>query len=240
MVTSIQKLGAKQMAVIGIAVSLLAAMAQEIHAQKAGADINALIEEANNDPINQMMNAAKDGDMVRLADGISSGVGIDCTNKFGQTQLMYASAGGHTNTAGLLLQNKASLAAKDQLGRTPLMFAAEGNQAGMVRFLIEAGAVVDETDALGYTALIHAAKAGGAQAAQALIDNKASIDIQDGNGITPLIGAVVNRHKDTAFVLVQSGARLDIQSKSGFTAEEYARAIKATNIVNLLQGKVAK
>ena len=56
---------------------------------------------------------------------------------------MYASEGGHTDTARLLIENGADVNAKNKSDSTSLMYALEGGHTNTARLLIENGADVN-------------------------------------------------------------------------------------------------
>ncbi|TQK52409.1 ankyrin repeat protein [Streptomyces sp. SLBN-118] len=70
----------------------------------------------------------------------------------GYTALLWAAAGGHHETARLLLEANADPDA-GHLDRTPLMAAAEFGATGIVRDLLRHGADARRTDGQGHTAL---------------------------------------------------------------------------------------
>ena len=86
----------------------------------------------------------------------------------GVTPLHWAANGGHTETAALLLSNRADTNAKDNNGVTPLHAAAGKGRKEMVALLLANKADVNARDVNGVTPLLAAASNGQKETAQVL------------------------------------------------------------------------
>eukprot|EP00756_Hemistasia_phaeocysticola_P029214 Hpha_TRINITY_DN16216_c1_g1::TRINITY_DN16216_c1_g1_i6::g.12737::m.12737 len=73
---------------------------------------------------------------------------------------MWAAARGHTATVQYLLEQGASLEAKNYDGWTALMWTVSKGQTATVQLLLDKGARVEPKDSDGYTALDFAMKYG--------------------------------------------------------------------------------
>lgn len=71
------------------------------------------------------------------------------TRHRGQTPLMYAAEGGHTEICRALLDNGAAVNATDSYNRTALHLACKNSRVATARLLMEAGAAADVKSTLG-------------------------------------------------------------------------------------------
>ncbi len=129
----------------------------------------------------------------------------------------------------------------DGSGDAPLVMAAYEGHNEIVKMLLEAGADVTAVDpGMKATALHAAAYAGRTEAAKLLIEYKIDIDKQGPyNGYTALHDAIWQSNIDTAKVLIEAGANLTIKSNQGQSPLEFARSKKLTELVTLMEKKLA-
>ena len=78
--------------------------------------------------------------------------GSDSKDRDGRTPLMFAAAGGLSDTVKLLLDNGADVNARTEVGGTALIYAAAMGQLECVKLLIEHGADKTIRNDNGYTA----------------------------------------------------------------------------------------
>jgi len=83
------------------------------------------------------------------------GATID-VDRFGQSALFFAAAGGHTSCIKVLLEASAQVDAKDSAGQTPLFYAASQRHLGACNVLVQSGANPWTTDVKGVTPLARA------------------------------------------------------------------------------------
>ena len=104
------------------------------------------------------LNAAGQGDAVKLVALLACGVDIEAKNFRGSTALIFAAAAGHLNCCRLLLEGGANREATDNDGRSVLMRASR--HIDCVRLLVNSSVNIEARDKDGVTALMHAAAAG--------------------------------------------------------------------------------
>jgi ankyrin repeat protein len=152
-------------------------------------------------------------------------------------------------TARVLLDHGANIAAEDEERATPLMRAAEHGQTEVVRVLLEKGATVDARDKYGATSLI------GAACECAIIDMPATLDsmkllIYKGanvntrtlTGGTALMAAASAGRTENVALLLDRGALVDARDDHGNTALMIAAAgsgIPSADTVKLLLARGA-
>ena len=128
------------------------------------------------------------GEVQRL---IESGANINAVTPSGRMPIMLATAYGHTNIVRFLLENGASINAKDtNKGWSVLMFSTgiQNEEFETAKLLIENGADINETTTeSGETALMMACKQCHFNIARLLIETQnINLDITDNNGFTAL------------------------------------------------------
>ena len=187
----------------------------------AGADANGSLPEGET----VLMAAAKTGnpDVVGLL--LSGGADVDGTvpqgevqaynaadpnakeSWHGQTALMWAAAGGHTEAMRRLIAAGAYLDETSSLIDAPEI-EQDRRQGGFVYAKIPRGSM---------TALHLAAREGQMESVRALIDAGADLDAQDAEDSTALILATVNGYLDIAELLLESGADPNVADRFGRT-----------------------
>ncbi len=91
---------------------------------------------ANND----FIVAAKDGDIARVENMLSSGVNVNVKNSRGDTALIVASSEGHADIVELLISKKVDINAKNRNGQTAFMIASDNGHYEVVIMLRTSGA----------------------------------------------------------------------------------------------------
>ena len=107
-------------------------------------------------------------------------------NKDGETALMLASARGHADAVGTLLNVGADPDIRNNLGRTALMTAVDNERKDVVRALLKAKADPDIQSGEGHTALMYAAADRNHETLMALLNAGADANLQDAEGNTAL------------------------------------------------------
>ncbi|MBH37583.1 hypothetical protein CL658_00940 [bacterium] len=112
----------------------------------------------------QLLQAAKIGDIKRTKNLIKHGANVNVTNIYGETVLQLAAFDGFVEIVQLLLDKGAEVNATNKYGITALHFAAVGQaQEGyeeIVQLLVKAGADINARDIWGNTALQRATTFG--------------------------------------------------------------------------------
>jgi ankyrin repeat protein len=156
------------------------------------------------------------------------------------TALMKAVRNDDAAAVKKLIAQKVNVSELDN-GDAPLVMAAYLGHTEIVRLLLEAGADITAVDpGMKATALHAAAYAGRTEAAKLLIEHGIDIDKQGPkNGYTALHDAIWENNVDTAKVLIEAGANLQLKSHDGETPMQFARSKHRTEIVKLIERKLA-
>ena len=147
----------------------------------------------------------------------------DARNRFGETPLHQAAAGGDLAWAKKLIGLGADVNARVQSderensewGNTPLHYAARGGHVAVAEALVAAKADVNAANALGMTPLHRAVK--HPKMTDFLIVEGAKVDAQDVRGRTPLHYAATDVQADAAAVLCEHGAQANAKDRDGRT-----------------------
>lgn len=146
--------------------------------------------------------AALDGDLSTVKEGIASGLETDVTDAEHHTALMLAAYNGHTGIVDFLLKEGAQPDITDNMNRTALMYASTGPFRETVLALLQAGADPDMTDSVEhFTALMFAAAEGQTAVVKALLEHGADQGMKDIDGEGAYDFAVANGHSVTAALL---------------------------------------
>ena len=116
----------------------------------------------------QLINAAKNGDLLEARWLIANGANPNAVNSQGSRALWFAVQGGHTEIAKLLLSAGANPNIASSFGWTNLMTAASRNYSEIVKALLSAGAKPNAVHKSGETALDIALNEKNAESAQVL------------------------------------------------------------------------
>jgi ankyrin repeat protein len=156
--------------------ALLCAVSMPVAAQNAPPQITleaAFIEMAYN------------GNLNAIKEFVTKGTPVDSTVDDQSTALMWATFNGHTAVAAYLLENDATVDAKDINGRTALLYASSGPYPETVGLLLRHGTDVNaQGKTEGFTALMMAASEGYLDVARVLLLNGAAVDTIDRDGDT--------------------------------------------------------
>ena len=146
--------------------------------------------------------AALDGDLSTVREGIASGLETDVTDAEHHTALMLAAYNGHTGIVDFLLKEGAQPDITDNMNRTALMYASTGPFSETVLALLQAGADPDLTDSEEhFTALMFAAAEGQSAVVKTLLEHGADPGLKDIDGEGAYDFAVANGHTETAALL---------------------------------------
>ena len=157
---------------------------------------------------NQLISAAKSGDVAGIQAALDRGANIEATDNDGQTALMQAARWGHADAVKLLLEKGANVKSTDKNGTTALLCAAPNGSADMVKLLLEKGSDIEAKDDDGYTALMNAAIKGSADVVKLLLDNGANIEAKNRDGKTALMFAFKFGNVDVVNILLKKLIKL--------------------------------
>lgn len=123
---------------------------------------------------------------------------------------------------------------RDAQGNTPLIVAANSGQKVAVNFLLEKDADVNAQNKAGNTALISACFKGSQAETDLLIEHHANPNIQNVNGVTALIAAVKLGNTEIVKQLLGNGADARLSDRRHKSAVDYAKDLKQSDILDLL------
>jgi uncharacterized protein len=138
------------------------------------------------------------------------------------------------NLAGQLLDQGASVDARDRLGARPLSHAAQSGHLEMVDLLLQRGAPINARNLAGSTALFAAAERGQTAVVQRLIDHGADVSLKGRSDISPVAAAAFAGRASLVKLLIEHGADAHSPDDTGKTPIVYAAASGQLEIVKLL------
>jgi ankyrin repeat protein len=139
--------------------------------------------------------------------------------------------------ATTLLDQGASVDARDRLGARPLSRAARSGHLEMVDLLLQRGAPINARDLTGATALYVAAERGQTAVVQRLIDKGADANLKGRSGTSPLAAAAFAGRNQVVKMLLAHGADARAADDTGKPPIVYAAASGELDIVRQLLGQ---
>jgi ankyrin repeat protein len=133
-----------------------------------------------------------------------------------------------------LLDNGASVDARDRLGARPLSHAARFGHLEMVDLLLARGAPIDARNLAGATALFSAAERGHTLVVQRLIERGADVKLVGRSGVSPVAAAAYAGNDAIVEALLANGADERAPDETGKPPIVYAAAGARLDIVKRL------
>jgi uncharacterized protein len=150
---------------------------------------------------------------------------------------LFSSADGNcVNLATALLDQGASVDARDRLGARPLSHAARSGHLEMLDLLLARGAPIDARDLNGATALYYAAERGHSPIVQRLIERGADVKLTGKSGVSPIAAAAYAGRDSIVAMLLAHGADGRAPDDTGKPPVIYAAASGRLDIVKQLLG----
>ena len=150
---------------------------------------------------------------------------------------LFSSADGNcVNLATRLLDQGASVDARDRIGARPLSHAARSGHLEMVDLLLARGAPIDARDLNGATALYYAAERGHNVVVQRLIERGADVKLTGRSGVSPVAAAAYAGRDSIVTMLLAHGADGHGPDDTGKPPVVYAAASGRLDIVKQLLG----
>ena len=134
--------------------------------------------------------------------------------------------------AGLLDQG-ASLAARDRFANTAFVLAAANGHDELATYFLDNGAALDHFNLNGSTALLRAVIANERKMVKLLLERGADVFVQNRAGVTPLAAAAFNGNRRMVQMLIEAGADPAQPDGTGKPPIIYAAAKGYANIVRL-------
>lgn len=160
-----------------------------------------------NVPLEDLFNAAKNGDLLRVKTLFTKGADVNAKTSYGLTALMLASQEGHLDVVQVLLAKGAGVNVKSYNGGIALMLASEEGHLDVAQVLLAKGAEVNAKRNDGATALIQASQNGHLEVVQALLAKGADVNAKTNDGGSALDVAKAGGHADIEALLIQAGAK---------------------------------
>jgi ankyrin repeat protein len=148
--------------------------------------------------------------------------------------LFSAVDGNCIDLATKLLDEGASLDARDRLGARPLSHAAKSGHLQMVDLLLARGAPIDARNLDGATALYFAAEGSHILIAQRLIERGADVNLTGRSGISPIAAAAYAGNELIVEALLAHGADPLVPDETGKPPIVYAAAGARLDIMKRL------
>ena len=133
-----------------------------------------------------------------------------------------------------LLNDGASVEARDRMGAMPLSRAAGAGEATLAALFLDAGARVDAQNLEGSSALFIAAEFERLAVVRLLLEHGASVNLPGRNGIPPLAAAAYTGNIEIVETLLEKGADATAVDATGKSALAYAAGRGFTRVVRLL------
>ncbi len=182
------------------------------------------------------MQAARVGDIARLAGLLAAGTDVNGANRNGGTALMYAVLGRQLGSVNLLLEHGVDVDAVAANGWSAIMIAAAKGFDEIAGVLLAAGANPNLADVYGWTPLMRAVYERRIDVVRRFLDHPGTdVNRVGENGFTALHLAIERGLADVATVLLQHGARQDLRDNAGRTAQQLATLSQRPDLVRLFQ-----
>ena len=164
----------------------------------------------------EVIDAAKAGNHVTMAELIREGYRINAKDEHGCTPLHLACTKGYIKCVNLLLHAGADIKKEDKTTQTALRAAAKHGSYECVKALIRAGADVNNESYCGFTALHSASWYGHDDCVEYLIKSGADVKSPSKFSSPPIVLAAMAIHKNYRYkfhrcvqLLVEAGADID-------------------------------
>jgi len=141
-----------------------------------------------------VIKAAKFGDLKSLVKSLDAGTQIDHADPAGETALFHIIGSGSKKGFDLLMERGANTQVKDIQGNTVLHKAATFSRERFAKALINMGVKVNSTNKVGATPLHYAVRNGDEGITKLLLEHGAEKNISDfqGNSVVNLVEAMLN------------------------------------------------
>lgn len=150
------------------------------------------------------------------------------------TTLFAAAERGCIGLATTLLDQGASVDARDRFGARPLSRAARSGHLAVVDLLLQRGAPIDARNLAGATALYAAAERGQVSVVQRLIDKGADVNLKGRSGTSPVAAAAFAGRSQVVKLLLTHGADATVADETGKPPIVYAAASGDLDILQQL------
>lgn len=182
-------------------------------------------------PNEDLLEAARSGDLNALKAALDAGADIEAKRKHGDTSLMEASRYGRNAIVRELLDRGANIEAADIDGFTSLMGASWNGKLDAVKELLDRGANIEAANKHGFTSLMGATLYNNLDVLKLLLGRGANIDATNYKGNTSLMEASDMGYIDVVKLLLEKGANRDKKNESGETAYDVAATQEIRDLI---------
>ncbi|KAF9404329.1 hypothetical protein HW555_014392 [Spodoptera exigua] len=166
---------------------------------------------------------------------------IDEVTAKGETPLLIATHENFIDIAKQLIDAGADINLQDQISDSPYLYAGAQGKTEILAYMLDKQ-VPDQQkiNRFGGNALIPAAEKGHLENVKLLLkDGRVAIDHQNNFGYTALIEAVAltdgsSIYQEIVNVLLEAGADKTLRDNTGRTAEDYARSLGYSELLNIM------
>jgi uncharacterized protein len=200
---------------------------------------------AEGGPAKALLEAAAKGDAAAVERSLAAGVKVEIRDAAGRTPLLLATHGNHVEAARLLIAAGADVNAKDDIQDSAYLYAGAHGRTEILKMTLAAGADLKSLNRYGGTALIPACHYGHVDAVKVLLATAVDVDHINRLGWTALLEAVILGdggpvHTEIVRLLLEAGANPAIADREGVTPLEHAKRRGFTEMVRLLEARVAR
>lgn len=177
----------------------------------------------NQRQLNVLFFGAVEKDCISVVHGLlARGASLEARDRFGNTPLLHAAAGGHENIIRLLLDRGSSIDEANLAGSSALSRAVVGNHRRAVELLLERGADIRAAGRGGVTPLSAAAFNGNARILDLLLRHGADPTEWDKTGKGPILYAAARGFAPMVARLLGAGVDPNEPYGHGLTALMWA------------------
>ncbi|MBO0474312.1 ankyrin repeat domain-containing protein [Enterococcus ureasiticus] len=193
-------------------------------------------------PTGSLIQAVSDNDSAKVQEILKDkNYTINEVNAQGESPLLIATHQNFIGIAKMLIDAGADINLQDQISDSPYLYAGAQGKTEILTYMLEKQ-VPDQqkVNRFGGNALIPAAEKGHLENVKLLLkDGRVSIDHQNNYGYTALIEAVALKDGSSIYqqivkVLLEGGADKTLKDNTGRTAEDYARSLGYSELLNIL------
>lgn len=193
-------------------------------------------------PAGTLIQAVNNNDFAQVqAILVDENYSIDEVNAQGETPLLIATHQNFIGIAKQLIDAGADINVQDHISDSPYLYAGAQGKTEILTYMLEKQVPNQQkVNRFGGNALIPAAEKGHLENVKLLLkDGRVAINHQNNYGYTALIEAVALRdgseiYQQIVDVLLESGADKTLKDNTGRTAEDYARSLGYTEMLNSL------
>lgn len=181
-----------------------------------------------------LVSSIKAENMQGVEEALALGVSANATDFTGRPVLELAARTGNVEFVKRLIDAGAEVDAVDEIGFSAMMEAARDGHIEVTRYLLEQGADANrrsKANALFLTPMHLAGLSGKAEMVKLLAEAGANLDPLGREDATPLMWALSEGKMKVAMQLIELGADPHIKNKNGFSAADYARQTKNTELM---------